>query len=47
MGEFYLFWGILMCMLLTSSLVEAAQEGALVTYLPGFNGTFPSKQYSG
>ncbi|GMP48253.1 hypothetical protein CsSME_00015671 [Camellia sinensis var. sinensis] len=28
-------------------LIESAPEGALVTQVPGFNDTFPSKHYSG
>ncbi|XP_044483485.1 serine carboxypeptidase-like 20 [Mangifera indica] len=28
-------------------LIEAAPKSSLVTHLPGFNGTFPSKHYSG
>ncbi|KAE8691247.1 Serine carboxypeptidase 1 [Hibiscus syriacus] len=34
-------------MLLGFALIEAAQNGSLVTHLPGFNGVFPSKHYSG
>ncbi|XP_059628653.1 serine carboxypeptidase-like 20 [Cornus florida] len=34
-------------MLLCFGVIEAAPEGALVTNLPGFSGTFPSKHYSG
>ncbi|KAL5703188.1 Serine carboxypeptidase-like 20 [Ranunculus cassubicifolius] len=30
-----------------SIITEAAPENALITSLPGFNGTFPSKHYSG
>ncbi|KAL3520487.1 hypothetical protein ACH5RR_018636 [Cinchona calisaya] len=33
--------------LVLSSRLEAAPEDSLVTNLPGFNGTFPSKHYSG
>ncbi|KAE8671014.1 hypothetical protein F3Y22_tig00112000pilonHSYRG00191 [Hibiscus syriacus] len=35
------------CMLLGFALIEAAQNGSLVTHLPGFNGVFPSNNYSG
>ncbi|CAK7340150.1 unnamed protein product [Dovyalis caffra] len=40
---------LLLCVVLMSrsALIEAAQEGALVTQLPGFSGPFPSKHYSG
>ncbi|KAL0906683.1 hypothetical protein M5K25_025196 [Dendrobium thyrsiflorum] len=31
----------------TASLISAAPENALVSHLPGFNGTFPSKHYAG
>ncbi|KAL5836774.1 hypothetical protein ACOSQ3_013943 [Xanthoceras sorbifolium] len=34
-------------MLFTVVVIEAAPESAFVTHLPGFNGTFPSKHYSG
>ncbi|KAL5769667.1 hypothetical protein ACOSP7_013821 [Xanthoceras sorbifolium] len=37
----------LCCMLFTFVVIEAAPESAFVTHLPGFNGTFPSKHYSG
>ncbi|KAK6289491.1 hypothetical protein POUND7_001032 [Theobroma cacao] len=35
------------CMLFSCAIVEAVQNGSLVTQLPGFNGVFPSKHYSG
>ncbi|KAH7571343.1 hypothetical protein JRO89_XS04G0026700 [Xanthoceras sorbifolium] len=42
------FFSILsLCMLFTVVVIEAAPESAFVTHLPGFNGTFPSKHYSG
>ncbi|OVA04090.1 Peptidase S10 [Macleaya cordata] len=37
--------GLFLCLLL--SFTEAAPKDALITNLPGFNGTFPSKHYSG
>ncbi|PKI45095.1 hypothetical protein CRG98_034479 [Punica granatum] len=40
-------WGMLFCVLLLSVFTECAPEGSLVTHLPGFNGSFPSKHYSG
>jgi len=30
-----------------NGVIEAAPQGSLVTHLPGFNGSFPSKHYSG
>ncbi|EOA16514.1 hypothetical protein CARUB_v10004672mg [Capsella rubella] len=33
--------------LLVSSTIESAPESALITKLPGFDGSFPSKHYSG
>ncbi|KAI3853700.1 hypothetical protein MKW98_025217 [Papaver atlanticum] len=40
---------ILWCLFffLSSSFTEAAPGNALITHLPGFNGNFPSKHYSG
>ncbi|XAR60886.1 Carboxypeptidase C [Bertholletia excelsa] len=38
---------VLIYTVLSLTLTESAPEGALVTQLPGFNGTFPSKHYSG
>ncbi|XP_024926368.3 serine carboxypeptidase-like 20 isoform X2 [Ziziphus jujuba] len=35
------------CMFLGFVLTKAVPEDALITYLPGFNETFPSKHYSG
>ncbi|KAK8660263.1 hypothetical protein V6N13_051195 [Hibiscus sabdariffa] len=35
------------CMLLAFAFVQAAHNTSLVTHLPGFNGVFPSKHYSG
>uniref|UniRef100_A0A166JFP7 Carboxypeptidase n=1 Tax=Daucus carota subsp. sativus TaxID=79200 RepID=A0A166JFP7_DAUCS len=35
------------CILLCFGLIQSAPETALVTHLPGFNGAFPSKHYSG
>ncbi|KAL5767234.1 hypothetical protein ACOSQ2_014017 [Xanthoceras sorbifolium] len=34
-------------MLFTVVVIEAAPKSAFVTHLPGFNGSFPSKHYSG
>ena len=42
-----MFYWVLICMLFSFVLTEAAPQTALVTKLPGFNGTFPSKHYSG
>ncbi|KAJ9176107.1 hypothetical protein P3X46_011454 [Hevea brasiliensis] len=47
MDTLYFFWGMLLFMLLSLGSIKAAQEGALITYLPGFIGNFPSKHYSG
>ncbi|MQL69584.1 hypothetical protein Taro_001882 [Colocasia esculenta] len=44
------FWGLLVSVAILGvglGLVSAAPENALVTQLPGFNGTFPSKHYAG
>ncbi|XP_022719855.1 serine carboxypeptidase 1-like [Durio zibethinus] len=35
------------CMLLSFVFIEAAQNGSLITHLPGFNGVLPSEHYSG
>ncbi|XP_022742195.1 serine carboxypeptidase 1-like [Durio zibethinus] len=35
------------CMLFSFASIEAVQNGSLITHLPGFNGAFPSKHYSG
>ncbi|KAK4605733.1 hypothetical protein RGQ29_000148 [Quercus rubra] len=43
----FLFFTISLCMLLTFGIIEAAPKDALITHLPGFNGTFPSKHYAG
>ncbi|KAJ8747904.1 hypothetical protein K2173_012794 [Erythroxylum novogranatense] len=40
-----MFWITLLCMFLSFS--EAAPGASLITYLPGFSGSFPSKHYSG
>ncbi|KAF4391097.1 hypothetical protein F8388_009519, partial [Cannabis sativa] len=32
---------------LTAIQIKVAPKDALITFLPGFNGTFPSKHYSG
>ncbi|XP_071921662.1 serine carboxypeptidase-like 20 isoform X1 [Coffea arabica] len=45
--SYFLFSMLASRLLLSSSPVEAAPKDALVTSLPGFNGTFPSKHYSG
>eukprot|EP00257_Ricinus_communis_P003060 XP_002514833.2 serine carboxypeptidase-like 20 [Ricinus communis] len=42
-----LFLCMSVCMLFNFVLIQAAPRHALVTHLPGFNGTFPSKHYSG
>ncbi|PKA54505.1 Serine carboxypeptidase 1 [Apostasia shenzhenica] len=42
-----LFSFILLALLIAASLILAAPESALITHLPGFNATFPSKHYSG
>ena len=37
-----------LCMVLGPWIsIEAAPQASLITQLPGFNGTFPSKHYSG
>ncbi|RVW70145.1 Serine carboxypeptidase-like 3 [Vitis vinifera] len=47
MASFYLFSSSL-CMLFSFVVfTEAAPKGSLITHLPGFNGIFPSKHYSG
>ncbi|XAR58787.1 Carboxypeptidase C [Bertholletia excelsa] len=38
---------LLICFILGSFSAEAAPEEALVTQIPGFDGTFPSKHYAG
>ncbi|CAI9107286.1 OLC1v1006605C1 [Oldenlandia corymbosa var. corymbosa] len=38
---------LVICLVLCFLLTESAPEGALVTQLPGFNGTIPSKHYAG
>nr|DAD25390.1 TPA_asm: hypothetical protein HUJ06_026854 [Nelumbo nucifera] len=38
---------VLVCVFLRFELIGAAPEGALITELPGFEGTFPSQHYSG
>ncbi|KAL9227497.1 hypothetical protein vseg_003180 [Gypsophila vaccaria] len=43
-GPFMLLLSVLLLCLLVS---ESAPDTALVTHLPGFNGTFPSKHYAG
>ncbi|GAB4827171.1 Serine carboxypeptidase-like 20 [Ancistrocladus abbreviatus] len=48
MGRFYSFIQIsLIVVIFSFVLTESAPQNALVTQLPGFNGTFPSKHYSG
>ncbi|KAJ8440354.1 hypothetical protein Cgig2_012790 [Carnegiea gigantea] len=39
--------GVLIFALVNFILSESAPQSALVTYLPGFSGSFPSKHYSG
>ncbi|CAL9003782.1 unnamed protein product [Prunus brigantina] len=49
MGKFFIL-SITVCMhmlFMSLVIVEAAPESSLITQLPGFNGTFPSKHYSG
>ncbi|CAI9090873.1 OLC1v1025744C1 [Oldenlandia corymbosa var. corymbosa] len=41
---FLTYWLVLQ---ITTSFLEAAPEASLIKSLPGFNGTFPSKHYSG
>ncbi|KAE9460801.1 hypothetical protein C3L33_07231, partial [Rhododendron williamsianum] len=43
----HLFYAALISTILVSKFTESVPEGALVTQVPGFNGTFPSKHYSG
>lgn len=43
----FFLWGLSFCMILRFAYIEAAPKGSLVTHLPGFSGTFPSKHYSG
>ncbi|XP_058196663.1 serine carboxypeptidase-like 20 [Rhododendron vialii] len=43
----HLFYAALISTILASKFTESVPEGALVTQVPGFNGTFPSKHYSG
>ncbi|GAB4855867.1 carbohydrate-binding module 1 protein [Ancistrocladus abbreviatus] len=44
----FLFYNVLFGMLLINfASIEAAPQNALINYLPGFKGTFPSKHYSG
>lgn len=43
----HLFYAALISTILVSKFTESVPEGALVTQFPGFNGTFPSKHYSG
>lgn len=38
---------IAFCMILILAFTEAAPKASLITSLPGFNGNFPSKHYSG
>ncbi|KAF9624666.1 hypothetical protein IFM89_012843 [Coptis chinensis] len=38
---------VLLGLLCFLSFSKAANQNALITNLPGFNGTFPSKHYSG
>ncbi|GAB4830358.1 Serine carboxypeptidase-like 20 [Ancistrocladus abbreviatus] len=48
MGRFYSFIQISsIAVILSFVLTESAPQSALVTQLPGFNGTFPSKHYAG
>ncbi|XP_062144044.1 serine carboxypeptidase-like 20 [Alnus glutinosa] len=47
MPKLFLFTISLSLLLSSNGVVEAAPERSLVTQLPGFNGTFPSKHYSG
>ncbi|XP_027183770.1 serine carboxypeptidase-like 20 [Coffea eugenioides] len=46
-SRYFLFSISVSILLLLSCHVEAAPNAALVTSLPGFNGAFPSKHYSG
>ncbi|KAF5741124.1 serine carboxypeptidase 1 [Tripterygium wilfordii] len=50
MEELHLLLGsVLVCLslIVRFTLIEAAPDGALITLLPGFKGTFPSEHYSG
>ncbi|KAJ9703296.1 hypothetical protein PVL29_004905 [Vitis rotundifolia] len=47
MASFYLFTSSLCILFSFVVFTEAAPKGSLITHLPGFNGTFPSKHYSG
>ncbi|XP_073117930.1 serine carboxypeptidase 1 isoform X1 [Elaeis guineensis] len=44
---FLLIFSSMLLFLSSAFLILAAPESALITHLPGFNGTFPSKHYSG
>ncbi|XP_002514835.2 serine carboxypeptidase-like 20 isoform X1 [Ricinus communis] len=43
-SKLYFFWVLSVCLALR---IESAPQDALITQLPGFNGTFPSKHYGG
>ncbi|XP_058196664.1 serine carboxypeptidase-like 20 [Rhododendron vialii] len=43
----HLLYAALIYVILSFNFTESVPEGALVTQIPGFNGTFPSKHYSG
>ncbi|KAK9159694.1 hypothetical protein Syun_006035 [Stephania yunnanensis] len=45
--SFYFFSFLLVALFCLLALAQAAPKEALITNLPGFNGTFPSKHYSG
>ncbi|XVF41484.1 hypothetical protein PTKIN_Ptkin01aG0283300 [Pterospermum kingtungense] len=47
MDKLLLPFVISLCMLFSFEFIEAIQNSSLVTHLPGFNGAFPSKHYSG
>ncbi|GLT59048.1 hypothetical protein SLA2020_318920 [Shorea laevis] len=47
MANFLFFTISSLALLLSFGIIEAAPQGSLVTQLPGFNGTFPSKHYAG
>ncbi|GFZ01786.1 serine carboxypeptidase-like 20 [Actinidia rufa] len=43
----HLSYSALIYIFISFVLTESAPEGALVTQIPGFDGNFPSKHYSG
>lgn len=43
----HLLHAALIYVILSFKFTESVPEGALVSQIPGFNGTFPSEHYSG